>query len=55
MNKPKSINCLNKEHNKCITNGCQCHCHHDSNCHCFACKIRHIGFGEVPGGYKSVN
>jgi hypothetical protein len=52
---PKSVLCLNKKHDQCITDGCECPCHHDDNCNCFACKIRSISFGDVPGGYKSVS
>jgi len=51
----KSVLCLGKEHEKCDSFGCQCFCHHNQNCECFACKIRSVGFGDVPGGYKSTN
>jgi hypothetical protein len=51
----KSVLCLNKDHQECITEHCQCSCHHEHNCDCFACKIRSISFGDVPGGYKSNN
>ena len=52
---PKSVLCLNKDHSNCITHGCECSCHHDNACKCFACKIRSLNFGDVPGGYKSMN
>jgi hypothetical protein len=52
---PKSVLCLNKNHSDCITDGCECNCHHDNTCECFACKIRSLSFGDVPGGYKSVS
>ena len=55
MNKPKSVSCWDKKHNECKVSGCECNCHHDDNCECFGCKIKHIGFGQVPGGYKSNN
>lgn len=51
----KSVLCLSKNHQECITEFCQCYCHHDEHCDCFACKIRSVGFGDVPGGYKSVS
>lgn len=51
----KSVLCLNKEHSQCITEHCQCSCHHEYNCECFACKLKFINFGDVPGGYKSNN
>lgn len=57
----KSNSCNNKKHELC--NGhheilrvqCDCFCHHEDNCECFACKIRTVGYGTVPGGYKSLN
>jgi len=51
----KSVMCLHKKHDECITNMCECSCHHEDDCDCFACKIKSVGFGQVPGGYKSVN
>jgi hypothetical protein len=51
----KSISCNDKKHNDCIEEKCECSCHHSVNCECFACKIRSISFGDVPGGYKSNN
>lgn len=51
----KSVLCLSKNHIDCITEYCECSCHHEYNCECFACKIRSISFGDVPGGYKSNN
>ena len=51
----KSVLCLGKDHENCITEFCDCSCHHDDSCQCFACKIKSVGFGQVPGGYKSVN
>ncbi len=52
---PKSVLCLGKKHDECITEFCECSCHHEFDCDCFACKIKSVGFGQVPGGYKSVN
>jgi len=51
---PKSVLCLAKSHEKCVTNGCECACHHDTDCDCFTCRIRSVGFGRVPGGSRSV-
>jgi hypothetical protein len=51
----KSILCTSKDHKKCQEKHCECSCHHTSDCNCFACRIRTISFGDVPGGYKSNN
>lgn len=51
----KSVLCLSKDHSKCITDFCQCACHHSDDCECFACKVKSVGFGQVPGGYKSTS
>jgi hypothetical protein len=51
----KSVLCLSKNHAECITKFCECPCHHQDSCDCFACKIKSIGFGDVPGGYKSTS
>ena len=51
----KSILCENKNHYECLEYTCECSCHHPDYCDCFACRAKTIGFGQVPGGYKSTN
>lgn len=51
----KSNTCLEKNHNICLEDLCECYCHHNDSCECFACKIHSINFGEVPGGYRAGN
>jgi hypothetical protein len=51
----KSVLCESKKHHECLEYTCECSCHHEDDCHCFACRIKTVGFKQVPGGYKTTN
>jgi hypothetical protein len=51
--KIKTKDCKAKNHKVCTSFFCECPCHHEDYCDCFSCRIKTVGFGQVPGAYQS--